>query len=402
MSQVFNFSAGPAMIFPEVLQKAQNELTNWLNQGVSVMEVSHRGKYFMELVTQAEKDLREVYNIPDNYRVLFLQGGARGQFAAIPMNLIGKKGKALYLNSGHWSATAAKEARNFAEIDEITIVENGEQTRITDLDFSHIADQYDYVHYCPNETISGVEIFDVPNVGNAVLVADMSSNILSRQIDISKFGIIYAGAQKNLGPAGITLVIIRDDLIGNARKETPSIWNYATQRDADSMINTPPTFAWYLCSLVFKHLKEIGGLEIIEKRNALKAQTLYDYIDSSKLYRNVVAKENRSTMNVTFITGNPELDAKFVAESTATGLQALKGHKVLGGMRASIYNAMSQNGVEALISFMKNLKLKIFLNRKNISNGRIYYAQIYLKIHTNPYQYLQITLCSTLTLPIVA
>lgn len=198
MSQVFNFSAGPAMIFPEVLQKAQNELTNWLNQGVSVMEVSHRGKYFMELVTQAEKDLREVYNIPDNYRALFLQGGARGQFAAIPMNLIGKKGKALYLNSGHWSATAAKEARNFAEIDEITIVENGEQTRITDLDFSHIADQYDYVHYCPNETISGVEIFDVPNVGNAVLVADMSSNILSRQIDISKFGVIYAGAQKIL------------------------------------------------------------------------------------------------------------------------------------------------------------------------------------------------------------
>lgn len=356
MSQVFNFSAGPAMIFPEVLQKAQNELTNWLNQGVSVMEVSHRGKYFMELVTQAEKDLREVYNIPDNYRTLFLQGGARGQFAAIPMNLIGKKGKALYLNSGHWSATAAKEARNFAEIDEITIVENGEQTRITDLDFSHIADQYDYVHYCPNETISGVEIFDVPNVGDAVLVADMSSNILSRQIDISKFGIIYAGAQKNLGPAGITLVIIRDDLIGNARKETPSIWNYATQRDADSMINTPPTFAWYLCSLVFKHLKEIGGLEIIEKRNALKAQTLYDYIDSSKLYRNVVAKENRSTMNVTFITGNTELDAKFVAESTAAGLQSLKGHKVLGGMRASIYNAMSQNGVEALISFMKKFE----------------------------------------------
>ncbi len=356
MSQVFNFSAGPAMIFPEVLQKAQNELTNWLNQGVSVMEVSHRGKYFMELVTQAEKDLREVYNIPDNYRVLFLQGGARGQFAAIPMNLIGKKGKALYLNSGHWSATAAKEARNFAEIDEITIVENGEQTRITDLDFSHIADQYDYVHYCPNETISGMEIFDVPNVGNAVLVADMSSNILSRQIDISRFGIIYAGAQKNLGPAGITLVIIRDHLIGNARKETSSIWNYATQRDADSMINTPPTFAWYLCSLVFKHLKEIGGLEIIENRNALKAQTLYDYIDSSKLYRNVVAKENRSTMNVTFITDNTELDAKFVAESTAAGLQALKGHKVLGGMRASIYNAMSQNGVEALISFMKKFE----------------------------------------------
>lgn len=356
MSKVFNFSAGPAMIFPEVLHKAQSELTNWLGQGVSVMEVSHRGKYFMELITQAEKDLREVYNIPDNYRVLFLQGGARGQFAALPMNLIGEKGKALYLNSGHWSATAAKEARNFAEIDEITIVENGDHTHITNLDFSDIAEQYDYVHYCPNETISGVEIFDVPNVGNTVLVADMSSNVLSREIDISKFGVIYAGAQKNLGPAGITLVIIRDDLIGHARQATPSIWNYATQRDADSMINTPPTFAWYLCSLVFKHIQAIGGLKEIAKRNAEKAQTLYDYIDSSKLYRNVVAKENRSTMNVTFVTGNPELDAKFVAESTAAGLQALKGHKVLGGMRASIYNAMPLEGVQALIEFMKKFE----------------------------------------------
>ncbi|OOF47316.1 phosphoserine transaminase [Rodentibacter trehalosifermentans] len=356
MSQVFNFSAGPAMIFPEVLQKAQAELTNWLGQGVSVMEVSHRGKYFMELITEAEKDLREIYQIPDNYRVLFLQGGARGQFAALPMNLIGKKGKALYLNSGHWSATAAKEARNFTEIDEISIVENGDKTRITRLDFSDIADQYDYVHYCPNETISGVEIFDLPNVGNAVLVADMSSNILSREIDISKFGVIYAGAQKNLGPAGITLVIIRDDLIGNARKETPSIWNYAIQRDADSMINTPPTFAWYLCSLVFKHLKAIGGLKVIAERNTRKAQRLYDYIDESRLYRNVVAKENRSTMNVTFVTGNPELDAKFVEKATAAGLQALKGHKVLGGMRASIYNAMPLEGVEALIDFMKKFE----------------------------------------------
>ena len=356
MSQVFNFSAGPAMIFPEVLHKAQTELTDWLGQGVSVMEVSHRGKYFMDLIKEAEKDLREVYNIPDNYRVLFLQGGARGQFAALPMNLIGKKGKALYLNSGHWSATAAKEARNFAEIDEISIVENGDKTRVTKLDFSDIAEQYDYVHYGPNETISGVEIFDVPNVGNAVLVADMSSNILSREIDINRFGVIYAGAQKNLGPAGITLVIIRDDLIGHARKETPSIWNYATQRDADSMINTPPTFAWYLCSLVFKHIKAIGGLPVIAKRNERKAQTLYDYIDSSKLYRNVVAKENRSTMNVTFVTGSPELDAKFVAESTAVGLQALKGHKVLGGMRASIYNAMPLEGVLALIEFMKKFE----------------------------------------------
>ena len=352
MSKVFNFSAGPAMIFPEVLHKAQSELTNWLGQGVSVMEVSHRGKYFMELITQAEKDLREVYNIPDNYRVLFLQGGARGQFAALPMNLIGEKGKALYLNSGHWSATAAKEARNFAEIDEITIVENGDHTRITNLDFSEIAEQYDYVHYCPNETISGVEIFDVPNVGNAVLVADMSSNVLSREIDISKFGVIYAGAQKNLGPAGITLVIIRDDLIGHARQATPSIWNYETQANADSMINTPPTFAWYLCALVFKHLLKEGGVKTVEARNLKKAELLYQYLDSSTFYHNYIAKPNRSVMNVTFTTNNDELNAKFVAEATQAGLQALKGHKVLGGMRASIYNAMPIEGVEALIAFM--------------------------------------------------
>ena len=352
MSRVFNFSAGPAMIFPEVLHKAQSELTNWLGQGVSVMEVSHRGKYFMELITQAEKDLREVYNIPDNYRVLFLQGGARGQFAALPMNLIGEKGKALYLNSGHWSATAAKEARNFAEIDEITIVENGDHTRITNLDFSDIAEQYDYVHYCPNETISGVEIFDVPNVGNAVLVADMSSNVLSREIDISKFGVIYAGAQKNLGPAGITLVIIRDDLIGHARQATPSIWNYETQANADSMINTPPTFAWYLCALVFKHLLKEGGVKAVEARNLKKAELLYQYLDSSTFYHNYIAKPNRSVMNVTFTTNNDELNAKFVAEATQAGLQALKGHKVLGGMRASIYNAMPIEGVEALIAFM--------------------------------------------------
>ncbi|QIW16168.1 phosphoserine transaminase [Pasteurellaceae bacterium RH1A] len=359
MSQVYNFSAGPAMIYPEVLAQAQAELTNWQGQGTSVMEVSHRGKYFMELIKQTEQDLRQLYAIPDNYHILFLQGGARGQFAALPMNLLGikGKGKALYLNSGHWSATAAKEARNFAEIDEINIVEEG---RVTRLDFSDIAENYDYVHYCPNETISGIEIFDLPKVGNAVLVADMSSNILSRQLDISKFGVIYAGAQKNLGPAGITLVIVRDDLIGHARKETPSIWNYAVQRDADSMINTPPTFAWYLCSLVFKHMLAIGGLTEIAKRNAAKAQKLYDYIDSSKLYRNVVAKENRSTMNVTFVTGSPELDAKFVAEATACGLQALKGHKVLGGMRASIYNAMSLVGVEALIAFMQKFEQENF------------------------------------------
>ncbi|QLB40693.1 MULTISPECIES: 3-phosphoserine/phosphohydroxythreonine transaminase [Mannheimia] len=353
MTKVYNFSAGPAMMPKKVLEKAQEELLNWLEQGTSVMEVSHRGKLFVELAAQSEADLRKLYNVPENYRILFLQGGARGQFAAIPMNLIGQKGKALYLNSGHWSATAAKEARHFAEIDEINILETEPQLKVNRLDFSDISEQYDYVHYCTNETISGVEIFDIPNVGNTPLVADMSSNILARGIDISKFGIIYAGAQKNLGPAGITIVIIRDDLIGKARKDTPSIWNYAIQRDADSMINTPPTFAWYLCSLVFKHLLAEGGLEATEERNLAKASLLYDYLDSSTFYYNTVAKENRSWMNVTFTTGNDELNAKFVSEATACGLQALKGHKVLGGMRASIYNAMPIEGVKALIEFMK-------------------------------------------------
>ena len=356
MSNVFNFSAGPAMMPPEVLQQAQAELLNWQNQGTSVMEVSHRGKYFIELAEQSVKDFRQLFNIPSNYKILFLQGGARGQFAAIPMNLIGEKGKALYLNSGHWSATAAKEARNFAEIDEINILDQNGELKINRLDFSDIAEQYDYVHYCPNETISGVEIFEEPKVGNAVLVADMSSNILSRKIDVNKFGLIYAGAQKNLGPAGITIVIVREDLIGNARKATPSIWDYAVQAKADSMINTPPTFAWYLCALVFKHLLTQGGLDAMEQRNRAKAELLYQYLDNSRLFRNTVAKQNRSIMNVTFTAGNDELNAKFVAEATAAGLQALKGHKVLGGMRASIYNAMPIEGVRALVEFMRKFE----------------------------------------------
>lgn len=353
MTQVFNFSAGPAMMPREVLEQAQAELLNWQGQHTSVMEVSHRGKLFMELITQAEKDFRTLYHIPDNYKILFLQGGARGQFAAVPMNLIGEKGKALYLTSGHWSATAAKEARLLCEVDEINILAEGEELKIGNLDFSNIAEQYDYVHYCPNETISGVEIFDVPKVGNAVLVADMSSNILSREIDINQFGIIYAGAQKNLGPAGITIVIVREDLIGKARKATPSIWNYEVQANSDSMINTPPTFAWYLCSLVFKYLLERGGVKAAEKRNQEKAQLLYDYLDQSDFYHNSVAKNNRSLMNVTFTTGNDELNMKFFREATEAGLQALKGHKVIGGMRASIYNAMPIEGVQALIAFME-------------------------------------------------
>ncbi|OOF70684.1 3-phosphoserine/phosphohydroxythreonine transaminase [Rodentibacter caecimuris] len=356
MTQVFNFSAGPAMMPKAVLEQAQKELLNWQGQHTSVMEVSHRGKLFMEMITEAEQNFRQLYRIPSNYKILFLQGGARGQFAAIPMNLLNKKGKALYLTSGHWSSTAAKEARLFGTIDEINILEQSETLSVKTLYFRDIADQYDYVHYCPNETISGVEIFDLPDVGDTPLVADMSSNILSRKIDISKFGLIYAGAQKNLGPAGITIVIVREDLIGDARSSTPSIWNYEIQSKSDSMINTPPTFAWYLCSLVFKHLLALGGVKEIAQRNLAKANLLYQYLDQSCFYRNNVAKTNRSLMNVTFTTGNDELNAKFVAEATACGLQALKGHKVLGGMRASIYNAMPMAGVEALINFMRKFE----------------------------------------------
>ncbi|MDP8033625.1 3-phosphoserine/phosphohydroxythreonine transaminase [Pasteurella atlantica] len=356
MAQVYNFSAGPAMIPQAVLQQAQQELMNWNNLGVSVMEVSHRGKPFMELAEQSDKDLRALYGIPDNYSILFLQGGAKGQFSAIPMNLT-KKGKALYLTSGHWSKMAAAEGRKYTQVTEVDILDpQSEKTAVTELDFENVAEQYDYVHYCPNETISGVEIFDVPKVGNGVLVADMSSTILSRQIDISKFGVIYAGAQKNLGPSGITIVIIRNDLISTAMPNTPQVWDYAVQQKADSMINTPPTFAWYLCSLVFKHLLALGGVGEVEKQNIAKAQKLYDFIDQSKLFSNVVSPQNRSRMNVTFVTGNPELDTKFVAEALENNLQALKGHKVLGGMRASIYNAMPIEGVDALISFMKEFE----------------------------------------------
>lgn len=355
MSAVFNFSAGPAMMPEEVLKKAQQELLNWEELQTSVMEVSHRGKNFMALAERSIAQLRELLNVPDNYQILFAQGGARGQFAAIPLNLTGEKGQALYLNSGYWSAAAAKEAKQFTTVDEIDITQEiDNKVAVTQLDFSDIASNYDYVHYCPNETISGVEIFDVPNVGGTPLIADMSSNILSRQIDVSKFGIIYAGAQKNMGPSGIVLLIVRDDLIGKAKSTTPSVWNYQVLRDNDSMFNTPPTFAWYLCSLVFQWLLENGGLTAMESRNRTKAEKLYAYLDKSDFYYNQVAIANRSLMNVTFTTGDTELDKVFVAQATAQGLQALKGHRIVGGMRASIYNAMPIEGVEALIQFMQS------------------------------------------------
>lgn len=358
MSQFFNFSAGPATMPKAVLEQAQKELLNWQEQHSSVMEVSHRSTLFMNLIKQAERDFRKLYAIPDNYKIMFLQGGARGQFAAIPMNLANKTGKALYLTSGHWSKTAATEARLFCNVDEVNILNNEELLSVNLLDFSQQAQDYDYVHYCPNETISGVEIFDIPNVGNTTLVADMSSTILSRKIDISKFGLIYAGAQKNLGPSGVTIVIVRDDLIDDARLATPTIWNYGIQAQRDSMINTPPTFAWYICALVFDYWLKQGGLDNIEKNNKIKAALLYEYIDQSQLFSNNVNKQNRSLMNITFTTNDDGINTKFITEANEKGLQALKGHKVQGGMRASIYNAMPIEGVQALIEFMKKFELE--------------------------------------------
>ncbi|MBE2894267.1 3-phosphoserine/phosphohydroxythreonine transaminase [Spirabiliibacterium falconis] len=354
MSRVFNFSAGPAMMPAAVLEKAQAELCNWEALHTSVMEVSHRGKHFMALAERSIAQIRELLAIPENYHVLFAQGGARGQFAAIPMNLLSQNGKALYLNSGYWSNAAADEAKRYGQIDVQTILVNQNGQSAVELpDLSQKAQAYDYVHYCPNETISGVEIFEVPDVGDSVLVADMSSTILSRPIDVSRFGLIYAGAQKNVGPAGITLIIVRDDLLGRAQGITPSIWDYQLLRDSDSMFNTPPTFAWYLCSLVFDWLLQHGGLSAMEKRNQEKAEMLYRYIDKSAVFRNSVALANRSRMNVTFTTGDAARDAEFVAQAAAQGLQALKGHRIVGGMRASIYNAMPLDGVAALITFMQ-------------------------------------------------
>lgn len=349
--QVFNFCAGPAMLPAEVLKQVQQELPNWQNLQVSVMEVSHRGKEFIAMVEECERDLRSLMNIPDNYKVLFLHGGARGQFAGIPFNLL--HNQALYLTSGHWSQLAVNEARKYGKITEINILkEDNRQLSICDLDFSTIAEDYDYVHYCPNETISGVQIFNPPQVGKAVLVADMSSCILSRPIDVNQYGLIYAGAQKNIGAAGITLVIVREDLIGKANAFTPSIWDYKAQVQKESMVNTPPTFAWYICGLVFKHLLSNGGVSAMAEHNARKAKVIYDYLSQSNFYTNRVVPENRSEMNATFFTPTADLDAKFVQKASLNGLKFLKGHSIQGGIRASIYNAMPIEGAEKLVEFM--------------------------------------------------
>ena len=352
MARVFNFSAGPAALPEAVLERAREELLDWHGAGMSVMEMSHRGKEFMSIAQQAEADLRELMAIPDNYKVLFLQGGASLQFAMVPLNLMGQGGRADYYLTGAWSKKAIAEAKRFGEVKVVADTSDSKFTTLPAEGSVSFSPDAAYVHYTPNETIQGVEFPYVPDTGDIPLVADMSSTILSRPIDVSRFGIIYAGAQKNVGPAGLTLVIVREDLIGKAAENVPVMLNYATHAENGSMYNTPPTYAWYLAGLVFQWLKEQGGLERMAEINRRKAAMLYDAIDASDFYDNPVEKPFRSWMNVPFTLANPDLDAKFLEEAAAAGLKTLKGHRSIGGMRASIYNAMPEEGVKALVDFM--------------------------------------------------
>ena len=352
MTRVYNFSAGPAALPEEVLQQAREEMLDWHGAGMSVMEMSHRGKEFLSIAEQAEADVRELMAIPDDYRVLFLQGGASSQFAMVPMNLLGTRGQADYLNTGSWSKKAIAEAGRFGEIKVVASTAENSFTDVPAFEELVFTPGAAYVHYTPNETIQGVEFPYVPDTGDVPLVADMSSTILSRPIDVSKYGIIYAGAQKNIGPAGLTLVIVREDLIAEPMAGTPAMFTYRTHADNGSMYNTPPTYAWYLAGLVFQWLKRLGGLRGMAEINRRKAESLYAAIDRSDFYSNPVAPAARSWMNVPFVLADPDLDADFLAGASEAGLKTLKGHRSVGGMRASIYNAMPEAGVQALIEFM--------------------------------------------------
>ena len=353
MAQVYNFSSGPAMLPAEVLRRAQLELCDWQGLGTSVMEISHRGKEFIEVAEEAEKDFRDLLQIPSNYKVLFCHGGGRGQFAGVPLNLLGDKTTADYVDGGYWASSAVKEAHKYCTPNVIDAKVTIDGLRaIKPMSEWQVSENSAYLHYCPNETIDGIATHETPDFGDTVVVADYSSSILSHPMDISRFGVVYAGAQKNIGPAGLTLVIVREDLLGKAHKACPSILDYTVLNENDSMFNTPPTFAWYLSGLVFKWLKEQGGVEAMDKINKAKAELLYGVIDKSDFYRNDVAAANRSRMNVPFQLADSALDKVFLEESFAAGLHALKGHRVVGGMRASIYNAMPLEGVQALTNFM--------------------------------------------------
>ncbi len=356
MERLYNFSAGPAVLPREVLEQARDELVNWQGCGMSVMEMSHRGKEYMGIQAQAEADLRELMGIPSNYKVLFLQGGASSQFAMVPMNLLRGKASADYLNTGEWSKKAIKEAKKFGAVNVVASSEDKNFSYAPTQDAWKLDPNAAYVHYTPNETIGGVEIFWTPETGEIPLVADMSSTILSRPIDVSKFGLIYAGAQKNIGPAGVTLVIVREDLIGQVVAGTPTMFDYKTHSENESMYNTPPTYGIYIAGMVFKLLKAKGGLAAMEKTNRLKAGLLYDYLDATDFFNSPVARDNRSLMNIPFTLKDAALDEEFLKGAKARNLVQLKGHRSVGGMRASIYNAMPVEGVQALVDYMKEFE----------------------------------------------
>ncbi len=356
MARKFNFSAGPAMLPTVVIKRAQQEMLEWNGSGMSVMEMSHRGKEYMSIAAKAEKNLREVISIPDNYKVLFLQGGASSQFAMIPLNLLGDRDSADYLNTGMWSKKAIAEAKHYCTVNIAADTSEGGFTTVPTQESLKLNPDAAYVHYTPNETIGGVEFDYIPETGGVPLIADMSSTILSRPIDISRFGMIYAGAQKNIGPAGLTIVIIRDDLLGKAAENTPTMFNYVTHANSGSMYNTPATYSWYMAGLVFEWIKEQGGLEAIAEVNKRKADKLYAVIDGSDFYGSPVAINGRSWMNVPFTLADSELDAAFLTGATERGLLNLKGHRAVGGMRASIYNAMPEEGVDALVAYMQEFE----------------------------------------------
>ena len=356
MSRVYNFSAGPAVLPEEVLKEAADEMMDYRGCGMSVMEMSHRSKVFDDIIKEAEADLRDLMQIPDNYKVLFLQGGASQQFAAIPMNLM-KNRKAGYIVTGQWAKKAFAEAKIYGEAVELASSADKTFSYIPDCSDLDIPEDLDYVYICENNTIYGTKYKTLPNTKEHTLVADVSSCFLSEPVDVSKYGVIYGGVQKNIGPAGVVIVIIREDLIrDDVLPGTPTMLKYKTQADADSLYNTPPCYGIYICGKVFKWLKKMGGLSVMKERNEEKAKILYDFLDQSKLFKGTVRKEDRSLMNVPFVTGNADLDAKFVAEAKAAGFENLKGHRTVGGMRASIYNAMPKEGVEALVAFMKKFE----------------------------------------------
>ena len=356
MSRVYNFSAGPAVLPEKVLKIAADEMLDYKGSGQSVMEMSHRSKEYQAIIDECEALLREVMSIPDNYKVLFLQGGASSQFAMIPLNLMNKSGKADFVITGQWANKAYQEASRYGDCKVIASSKDKTFSYIPELDKSAFRADADYFHICENNTIYGTKWTDLPETGNVPLVSDMSSCILSEPVDVSKYGMIYAGAQKNMGPAGLTVVIIREDLIGNAKDITPTMFNYQIHSENGSMYNTPPTYGIYILKLVLDWVKELGGLEAMKALNEKKANTLYNFLDSSNMFKATVQGKDRSLMNIPFVTGNDELDSKFVSEAKKAGFINLKGHRSVGGMRASIYNAMPIEGVESLVEFMKKFE----------------------------------------------